>query len=140
MAIERVIEITAAKERVWATLTDVERWPEWTASMMSVRRLDQGQFRVGSRAHIRQPRLPVATWAVTVLDPGHYFEWQSSAFGLRTIAGHRVAATGDRASRVTLWVTWRGLLAPVVRVLYGKLARRYVAMEAQGLKRRCEAA
>ena len=140
MDIKRVIDIAAPPDQVWAVMADVERWPEWTASVRSVERLDQGPFGVGSRARIRQPRLPVAIWTVTALEPGRYFEWRSPAPGLLSVGGHRVDAAGDHASRVTLSLTWRGPLAPVVRLLFGKLARRYVEMEAQGLKRRCEAA
>ena len=139
MDIERVIDIAATAEQVWAALADVERWPEWTASVTSVERLDQTPFGVGSRVRVHQPRLPAATWTVTALEPGRSFEWRSAVPGLLSVAGHRVEATGERASRVTLSVTWSGPLAPVVRLLWGNLSRRYVEMEAQGLKRRCEA-
>ena len=138
MDIERVIDIAAPAEQVWAALADVERWPEWTASVTSVERLDHGPFGVGSRARVRQPRLPAATWTVTALEPGRSFEWRSAVPGLRSVGDHRVDATGDRASRVTLSVTWSGPLAPVVRLVWGNLSRRYVEMEAEGLKRRCE--
>ena len=138
MDIERVIDIAAPREQVWATLSDVERWPEWTASVRSVERLDREPFGVGSRVRIRQPRFPAAIWTVTALEPGRYFEWRSPAPGLLSVGGHRVDAAGDHASRVTLSLTWSGPLAPVMRLLFGKLSRRYVEMEAQGLKRRCE--
>ncbi len=137
--IERVIDIAAPRERVWAAMSDVERWPEWTASVMRVERLDQGPFGVGSRARVRQPRFPAAVWTVTVLEPGRFFEWRSPAPGLQSVGGHRVDDAGDGASRVTLSLDWSGPLAPVMRLLFGRLSRRYVEMEAQGLKRRCEA-
>jgi len=140
MDIERVIDIAAPREQVWTVMSDVERWPEWTRSVRSVERLDQGPFGVGSRARIRQPRFPVAVWTVTALEPGRSFEWRSSAPGLLSIGSHRVDTTGENVSRVTLSLTWSGVLAPVVRLLFGGLSRRYVGMEAQGLKRRCEAA
>jgi hypothetical protein len=39
---------------------------------------------------------------------------------------------------VTLGVDFRGPLAWLVSRLYGKLTQRYIEMEAEGLKRRCE--
>jgi len=139
MEIKQVIEIAAPAEQGWAVMSDVERWPEWTASVRRVERLDQGPLRTGSRARVRQPRLPVAIWTVTALEPGRFFDWRSPAPGLLSVGHHRVDPAGDGASRVTLSITWSGLLAPVINLLYGNLSRRYVAMEAQGLKRRCEA-
>ena len=94
MDIERVVEIAAPPEQVWAVMSDVERWPEWTASVTSVEHLDEAPFSVGSRARIRQPRLPVAIWTVTVLEPGRCFEWRADTAGLRSVGGHRVEACG----------------------------------------------
>ena len=138
--IERAIDIAAPRERVWAAMSDVERWPEWTASVTSVERLDRAPFGVGSRARVCQPRFPAAVWTVTALEPGHFFAWRAPAPGLLSVGGHRVDDAGDHASRVRLSLAWSGPLAPVMRLLFGRLSRRYVEMEAQGLKRRCEAA
>ena len=140
MDIERVVDVAAPPDRVWAAMSDVERWPEWTASVTRVERLDRGPFGVGSRARVRQPGFPAAVWTVTALEPGRSFAWRSAVPGLTSVAVHRVDPAGDNASRVTLSVTWSGPLAPVIRLLAGKRSRRYVELEAQGLKRRSEGA
>jgi uncharacterized membrane protein len=133
-----VVDIHASPARVWEVLLDVERWPEWTASMTSVRRLDSGPFRIGSRARVLQPKLASAVWEVTDFDErGRSFTWVSRQPGVRTTARHDVEANGA-VSRVTLWVEFSGLLAPVIAFLTGKLTARYIAMEAGGLKARCE--
>jgi len=137
--VERTIDIARSVEKVWTIMTDVERWPEWTASVTRVELLGSGPLTVGSRVRIRQPRLPVAVWTVTVFDTHRGFEWKSAAPGLTTVAGHRIDATGPDSARVTLSLAWSGLLAPLLRLLYANLSRRYVELEAQGLKRRCEA-
>jgi uncharacterized membrane protein len=138
MPIERTIEIAAPPGRVWNVMIDVQRWPEWTPTVTSVERLDAGPLKVGSRVRIRQPRLPAAVWTVTARDTGRYFEWQNAAPGVKSAAGHRVEAVGSRATRVTLTFGWTGWLASLIRLLYGRLARRYVQTEAESLKRRCE--
>lgn len=138
MDIEQIIDVAAPREKVWTVMADVERWPEWTASMTSVELLDQAPFGVGSRARIRQPRLPVAVWTVTALTAERSFEWQAVVPGLKSVGIHRVDANGSDGTRVSLSFGWSGPLAPIIRLLYGKLARRYVEIEAQGLKHRCE--
>jgi len=73
MHFESIVSINAAPERAWTVLTDVERAPEWTSSMTSVKRLDDGPLRVGSKARIHQPRLLPATWQVTELTAPSWF-------------------------------------------------------------------
>ena len=42
-------EINASAELVWATMRDVERWPEWTPTVTSVRLRTPLPLAVGSR-------------------------------------------------------------------------------------------
>ncbi len=112
MYIERSIDIDAAREKVWTVIIDVERWPEWTASVTSAAPLDKVPFQIGSQARPRQQRLPVAIWTVTAFEAEHYFAWQTVVPAVRTVAGHRVEVTGSDRPRVTLSLSWRGALAP----------------------------
>ena len=140
MDVRESIDIAAPPERVWAVMIDVERWREWTPTITSIDRLDGGSFRVGSRARVRQPKLPTAVWTVSVLEPGRYFEWRNVSPGLTSVAGHRAEPAAGGGTIVTLTFGWSGSLAWLIRLVYGKLARRYVRTEAESLKRWCERA
>jgi len=134
---ETSISIAAAPERVWAVMTDVERWPEWTATVSEAKRLDGGDFRVGSRARLKQPRVPTLTWTVSEIEDGRSFEWRTRAPGVRSVAGHSILPEGT-GSRVTLWVEQSGLVVKLMGGRFARMADEYLAIEAAGLKRRCE--
>lgn len=131
------LSIEAPTDKVFAVLKDVERWPEWTPTMLAVKRLDSGPFTIGSITQVRQPKLRPAVWQVTEIEEGRNFTWMARPPGLRMTAEHRVEPHAG-GSRVTLSFEMSGLLAPLLSVLYGKLIDEYVSTEAQGLKKRCE--
>jgi uncharacterized protein YndB with AHSA1/START domain len=132
------IDIDASPDRVWAVLSDVERWPEWTASMTEVKRLDATGFGVGSRVRIKQPKLPATVWRVTSFEPGRSFDWVASGPGARTVARH-IIAPQDGGSTVTLSIDQSGVLGSLIGLLLTGMTRRFFEMEAQGLKQRCVA-
>jgi len=132
------IQIDAPAAVVWNTLIDVERWPDWTASMGRVERLDGDRWDLGTRARVTQPKLGTAVWEITAVEPGRSFTWQSHRPGITTIASHEILAVADGSASVTLGIDQRGALAAVIGVLFGGLTRRYIEMEAAGLKQVCE--
>lgn len=131
------IEIGAPADHVFDVMTGVERWHEWTPSITSIRRLDQGPFGIGSKAMVRQPRLPPAVWKVTAIAPGRSFTWVSRAPGIQVTGIHTVdpMTTGSRA---TLTVIYEGLLGALFARLTQAITERYIGYEARGLKARSE--
>jgi len=140
MRVEVTEEIEATPEQVWAVLSDVPHWPDWTPTMTSVRRLDDGPFGVDSAAEIRQPKLPRNVWRVTRYEPGRRFEWATAGPGLVTRGDHLVEPLAGGRSRLTLVLESTGALSGLVWLLLGSLTRRYVSLEASSLKRHCESA
>ncbi len=131
------VDIQASSDRVWAVLCDVERWPEWTSSMTTVRRMDDGPLILGSRAQVRQPKLLPAVWKVTELQEKRRFAWVTRSPGVQLKGDHWIEANGAR-STVKLSLQFSGLLAPLVARIYRSLSQRYLATEAEGLRKRCE--
>jgi uncharacterized membrane protein len=132
------IDIAAPTEQIWSVLVNVERMPEWTASMSHVQRLDAGPFGVGSRVRIKQPRLPAATWQVTELTPLQSFSWTASSGGVITTAEHDLAAAIGGNVTVRFILRQTGLIAPLVGLFTAALSRRYVDAELHGLKQQAE--
>jgi uncharacterized membrane protein len=133
------VEIDAPADATWAVMRDVERWPEWTPTVTSVRLLDDGPLRVGSRAVIRQPKLPPAKWRVTELDDGsRRFTWCNGGPGVLVTARHSVDARGE-GSRARLSLRFSGMLGGMVAALTRRINEQYLAIEAKGLRERSEA-
>jgi hypothetical protein len=131
------IDIDAPPALVAQIMCDVERWPEWTASVTSVRLDEPGPLKIGSTATIRQPRFPTARWRVSVLEPDRGFAWDNRGPGVFVRGSHFVTPRGA-GSIATLSLDYKGLLAILVAKLTKGITFRYLKMESEGLKRRSE--
>jgi uncharacterized membrane protein len=130
------IVIDAPIEVVWSVFTDVERWPTWASSFTSVELID-GPMRLGAKARIRQPRLPTVVWEVTRWEPGRSWTWTATSPGARTDASHVVTRSGT-GTLAEQSITSSGPLGRLAAYIFRSLTRRYLAIEAAGLKRRSE--
>jgi uncharacterized protein YndB with AHSA1/START domain len=138
MQLDKTIDIKAPRAKVWAALVDIQNWPLWSESMTKIEQLGDGPFGMGSQVRITQPKLPVLVWQVVEFEPGAAFAWQATSRGVTTLASHRVAETADGQSTVTLAIKQTGPLASLAGLALGNVTRRYVEMEANGLKKYCE--
>ena len=130
------VDIDTPVDRVFEVMADTGRWHEWTPSITSIKLLDSGAFRVGTRAMIRQPKFPPALWKITAMD-ANSFTWENRAPGVRVIAHHHAESTA-KGSRATLSLRYEGFLARLLALLTRGITRRYLWMEATGLKARSE--
>lgn len=135
--IHTTIDIQAPPDRVWAAMRDIERWSEWTPTVIGIRRLDPGPLDVGSRAIVRQPKLLPARWQITEFEEGRAFSWITRGPGVSVTARHTVEGAAN-GSRVTLSLDFAGPLGSLCARLTRGLNSRYLALEARGLKQRAE--
>jgi uncharacterized protein YndB with AHSA1/START domain len=137
MRFESSVHIEASPARVYEVFSDVERWPEWTASITSVERLEPGPLTVGAKTRIKQPKLPVAVWEVTEIVEGSHFIWIAKGPGVRTVGGHYVEPDGTGARAISR-IDQEGPGGWLIGTIYKGLSNRYLAMEGAGLKARSE--
>jgi len=138
MFIEDSIEIDAPAQLVWQVFSDVERWPEWTASVTSLVGRDGVDLAVGKRFSIKQPGMGTLVWKVTEVDPGLHWTWVQRAPGALTTARHDVIALPDGRTLVRQQLAQRGVLGELVARLMGNKTKRFLHLEAHGLKARVE--
>jgi uncharacterized membrane protein len=132
------VAIDAPADVVWEVFSDVERWPEWTASVTRLNGLDGPDIAVGRRFEIKQPRMPKLVWEVTELAPGSSWTWVQRSPGGLTVARHDVIRESDRRTQVRQQLDQRGPVGAMVGLLMRGMTRRYLELEAAGLKARSE--
>jgi len=137
MITDCAIDIDASAPLVWDVFSEVERWPDWTASVTSLKALDGPGLAIGKRFEIKQPRLPKLVWEVTALDEGTSWTWEQRSPGGRTIAVHEVTPDGQRA-KVLQRLDQQGPVGSLVARMMRNTTKRYLELEAQGLKARSE--
>ena len=128
------IDIDATPDRVWAAVRDIEHWSEWTPTVTSIRPLDP-LLGVGNRAIVRQPKLLPARWQI---EEGCSFSRITRGPGLLIAARHTIEDAAP-CIRATLSLDFSGLLGALRARLTRDLNTRYLALEAQGLKKHAEA-
>jgi uncharacterized protein YndB with AHSA1/START domain len=135
---EDSIKIAAPPELVWDVFTDVERWPEWTASVTSLVGQDGPALAAGRRFAIKQPGMQKLVWQVTEIDPGSSWTWVQRSPGVLVSARHYVIAQPGGGTLVRQQLDQRGVLGALVGRLMVKKTKRFLELEAQGLKARSE--
>jgi uncharacterized protein YndB with AHSA1/START domain len=139
-AIVGSIEIARRPEDVFAYATDSSRFPEWQASVVSVRQEGTGPLAVGSRAVVTRRlgrRTVPGTEEITQLKPPRTWAWRAVGGPVRgTVNGMVEPLDGGRRSRLTIALEFEGhgigrLLVPLV---VRRQARRQLPRNEQKLK------
>ena len=132
------VEIDAPAQLVWEVFSDVQRWPEWTASVTSLVGKDGANLAVGKRFSIKQPGMSKLVWKVTEIDHGSSWTWVQRSPGVLVTARHNVIAQPGGRTLVRQQLEQRGVLGALVGRMMIKKTKRFLELEAQGLKARSE--
>ena len=92
----------------------------------------------GAKIRIKQPRLPAVVSEVTELEPDRVLTWRATSGGVTTVGDHRLSISPAKRVVADLSIRQTGMLAWLVGLFTSSLSRRYVEMEAEGLKHRSE--
>lgn len=136
----RVVErfvTSASPDVVWRILAAVERWRDWTPTILEVKPLTDGGLQIGARYRVTQPKLWPAVYEVTECVPNKAFTWAQKFPGGEMIADHRIAPRNGQ-TEVELSFCSKGLLANIISMAFSKTIRDYVATEARSLSMQCE--
>jgi len=82
--------------------------------------------------------MPRLVWVVSEVIPGKSWTWVQHSPGGATTARHDVGANAEGGTLVSQELHQRGVIGSLVGLLMRRMTKRYLAMEAQGLKARSE--
>ena len=140
--ITSTIEIDRPQEEVWAYVDDVQKQPQWQASLVASRIVSDGPTRVGTR-FVQTRQIPGGaremTNEITDYDPPRMSSWNGLDGPFRSAGTVTVEPLGESRSRVTVEFDLIGhgigkLFVPFVRAQ----ARNQVPVDQQELKRLLE--
>lgn len=140
-AISSTIEIDAPISEVWATLKDVERYPEWNPFTVVVKTTFELGSPVDMMVALRPPRQMNQVEYVTSYLEGSRVSWGVAVGPKWFIDADRVQELTDLGNGRTRYFTsdsFTGVGVGIMRLLVGKDIQRGFDGVAQGLKQRCE--
>jgi hypothetical protein len=132
--------INAPAARVWAVLVDLDHYGEWNTFVPSM----QSAFQVGSilrmRVQMRKSMRTTSAETITAIEDQRLLAWKtrSPAWWLR---GERFQVITSIDEHTTIYETqesFKGLLAPLVQLLFEHDLQRGFAAVARDLKARAE--
>jgi uncharacterized protein YndB with AHSA1/START domain len=134
---EITVDINAPISRVWETVVDIERWPEWTATVSRAKIRGDGPLGLDSKVKVFRPKFPSAVWTVTEFEAEKHIEMRTGYPGMRIVSSRDLVPRGGGCT-LTLSLAFTGWFAIFVGRRTRERGNRYLAVVAGAIKRRCE--
>ncbi len=136
--VSAVVEATiqAPVEVVWATLTCLDKWPEWHHGVSRIR--VEGRVETGTRFHWKSGIFSIESQLVEVDFPGR-FAWSGRTFGMDALRVWHMQSFADH-TQVVATESLRGLLTSAFPPLARRMLTHVVTESLLSLKTAAEAA
>ena len=145
MRCDIAVDIDSCPDHVWAVLTDVSRWPQWTGAIREVAVLGGGPLVLDSALRLHVLRVPERTWRVSELTGRrHRLTLRGEGLGGGSIVRFRLTrrdpeAGGDTPlSRLQVTHERAGRLGTAIARLTGRTVDAQLQMLVGDLKDHCE--
>lgn len=134
---EQSVVIHTSPDNIWRVWMAVEEWPDWTDTILSIKKLSPGALTINSQVVIAQPKLTKAVWKITEFEPEKHFTWSKNNLFLKIDAVHALKATPEGCF-VSLSIRFSGFFAVFINQKTRNLIDSYLKTESQSLKKFCE--
>lgn len=135
MTARNEVTIEAPAQRVWSTLTEIDRWPEWQSAVSSAQL--EGPLAVGSRFVWKANGLKIAS-CIEDLEPSRRIGWTGKALGMNAIHTWKTEPQ-DRGTRVLSEESMSGWFIRLIGIFDRDFLSKSLAAALQELKARAEA-
>ena len=105
------VTIDASPDTVWATISDIARWPEWNPDVTAARL--EGPLTAGTRFTWKAGPGTIRSTLLQV-DPPRTIAWRGETMGIGAVHIWRIGAGDDRVTLSTE-ESWTGLLPRLLR-------------------------
>ena len=127
---EAETEIAAPRERVWARLVDVERWPQWNHEVKRVKL--EGGLQVGSVFRWKAgPGTITSTFQA--VDPPRHVAWTGKTLSLKAVHTWTLDTT-ETGTRVLTAESFEGTAARLLRRVFQNMLQTELEKGLQALK------
>ena len=127
---EAETEIAAPRERVWARLVDVERWPEWNHEVKRVER--EGGLQVGAVFRWKAGPGTISS-TFQAVDPPRHVAWTGKTLSLKAVHTWTLDPT-ETGTRVRTAESFEGAAARILRRMFQSMLQTELEKGLQALK------
>ncbi len=130
----KTIHIDADPGRVWAVLTNIDRWPNWQTDIRNSKL--RGELTPGTLFDWKSGGVAIHSTLHTV-DPFHSFGWTGKSFGIFAIHNWTLSAVGGQ-TQVAVEESMEGILVRIFRKPFLKNLEKGLENWLDLLKTECE--